>query len=440
MPSTIVMPKTGADATEGKLVRWLKQAGDKVSIGDVVAEIETEKVNMEVESFSSGVLHELLAPEGATLPVGTPIAVVLKDGEAPPALSAAPSGAPPAETAPAPAPMGASPSSAMTTASAERVMPSGQATDGRIKASPIARRLAQEFNLNLAAIPGRGPAGRIVKADVEAAIEAGRGTLVSAAPPASQPAMPPALAQVPAAVAPAASAEPGEQPEGVTIRELTRMQLTTGRRLSESKQQAPHFYITVDVDMAEALKLRALLNEQAAGAFKISVNDLVIKATAWALGQHPRLNASFRDGKLYQYDHVHMSVAMAVEEGLVSPVLRDVDRKSLGQIARESRALIERARAGKLRPDDFAEGTFTVSNLGMYNVDTFVAIINPPQAAILAVGVVSEVPVVRQGQIVVGQIMKATISVDHRAADGAQAAQFLAEVRRALENPLLMAL
>jgi pyruvate dehydrogenase E2 component (dihydrolipoamide acetyltransferase) len=238
----------------------------------------------------------------------------------------------------------------------------------------------------------------------------------------------------------AAAATPAESAAGVTVKDLTRIQLTTGRRLSESKQQAPHFYLTVEVDMAEALKLRATLNEKAGGAFKISVNDLVIKAATWALTRHPGLNASFQNGRLLLYERVHIAVAVAIDEGLVSPVLFDADRKSLGQIARESRALVERARTGKLRPDDLSGGTFTVSNLGMYDMDNFVAIINPPQAAILAVGAVREIPVVREGQIVIGQVMKATLSVDHRAADGAQGAQFLADVRNALESPLLMAL
>jgi pyruvate dehydrogenase E2 component (dihydrolipoamide acetyltransferase) len=221
---------------------------------------------------------------------------------------------------------------------------------------------------------------------------------------------------------------------------LTRIQLTAARRLTESKQNAPHFYLTLEVDMAEALKLRSTLNEQAQGAVKVSVNDLVVKACAWALQQHPNLNSTYRDGKLLLHDRINISVAVALEEGLVSPVIPDVDRKSLGQIARDSKAMIERARAGKLRPEDYADGTFTVSNLGMFDVDTFIAIINPPQAGILAVGAVREVPVVRDGQLAIGQIMKVTLSADHRATDGAQGARFLGDVRRALEKPLLMAL
>ena len=409
---------------------------------------------MEVEAFNPGILHQILAPEGTTLPsVRRSPSCSRKGKRLPPRCrrlagrrgSAAPR--PPRRRACIAAPCCRRcwrPRLQYLAAS------NGHATDGRIKASPIARRMAQEFNLDIAAIAGRGPAGRVVKADVEAAIQAAQGAPAGAVSsgPAAAPVRPTGgqYAACPRRPPPAAVPEPalaasaGESAGRRPIQELTRIQLTTGRRLSESKQQAPHFYITAEVDMAEALALRTTLNEKAGGAFKISVNDLVIKAAAWALGRHPRLNSSFRDGKLYLFDHVHMSVAMAIDDGLVSPVLRNVDRKSLGQIARDSRALIEKARSGKLRPDDLSEGTFTISNLGMFDIDNFIAIINPPQAAILAVGAVRQVPVVRNGEIAVGQIMKATLSVDHRAADGAQAAQFLVDVRNALENPLVMAL
>jgi pyruvate dehydrogenase E2 component (dihydrolipoamide acetyltransferase) len=286
--------------------------------------------------------------------------------------------------------------------------------------------MAQEHNLDLAAIPGRGPGGRVVREDVEAAIAAAQ------AAPAPALAVPtPAEAEVPA---------PQPVAAGVNERPLTRIQLTAARRLAESKQQAPHFYLTIEVDMAEAMRLRKTLNEQAEGQLKISVNDLVVKACAHALTRHPNLNCSYRDGKVLLYDRINVSVAIDTEEGLVSPVIPDADKKSLGQIARESRALIERARAKRLRPEDYADGTFTVSNLGMLDIDTFVAIINPPQAAILAVGAVRQIPVVRDGQLSIGEIMKVTLSADHRATDGAAGARFLADLRRALEKPLLMAL
>jgi pyruvate dehydrogenase E2 component (dihydrolipoamide acetyltransferase) len=472
MPSNILMPKTGADATEAKIVRWLKKEGDRVSRGDVVAEIETEKVNMEVESFGEGTLFRVLAPEGATMEVGKPIAILLKEGEQPPADAAAPTTAPavaaatpevsiadrPLVETPGPAPATAPVRPEPASAPAPQFVPALAATSstagvtngydvldlgGRIKASPLARRLAQEHNLDLRRIQGRGPGGRIVREDIEVAIQQAAPYAPAPMPLAPSPVAPlapaaPAAAPEPAPVA--ATAAPEAVPAGAMVRPLSRVRLTTARRLAESKQTAPHFYITVDVDMAEALKLRATLNEQAGGELKISVNDLVLKASAWALQRHPDLNSSFRDGSLVIHDHINISVAVALEDGLVSPVIPDVDRKSLGQIARESKAMVERARNGKLRAEDYEQGTFTVSNLGMFDVDTFIAIINPPQAAILAVGSVQQVPVVRDGQITIGEIMKATLSADHRATDGAQAARFLADVRRALEKPLLMAL
>jgi pyruvate dehydrogenase E2 component (dihydrolipoamide acetyltransferase) len=431
------MPKTGADETVAKLVRWLKKEGDVVNRGDVVAEIETDKVNMEVEAFGSGTLYRRLMKEGESMDVGKPIAILLKEGEQPPADAPAPAQAAATATQAAPrstAEASARPAPASTVTPASSVLETTAAygrangTDGRIKASPLAKKIAQEHNLDLSAIVGRGPGGRVVRDDVEAAIQAGTGVqlerpAMAGAPPATE-------VQVFEPLAAAASGE----------KALTKIQLTAARRLTESKQNAPHFYLTVDVDMAEALKLRTAFNEQAEGAVKVSVNHLVIKACAWALQRHPNLNSAYRDGKLLMHDRINISVAVALDEGLVSPVIPDVDRKSLGQIARESKAMVERARAGKLRPEDYADGTFTVSNLGMFDIDTFIAIINPPQAAILAVGAVREVPVVRDGQLAIGQIMKITLSADHRATDGAQGARFVADIRRALEKPLIMAI
>jgi pyruvate dehydrogenase E2 component (dihydrolipoamide acetyltransferase) len=449
MPTNVLMPKTGADETVGKLVRWLKKEGDVVSRGDIVAEIETDKVNMEVEAFGAGTLYRILVKEGESSDVGKPIALLLKEGEQPPAdapasgqaaATAAPSETPAkqasAQTAPPDVPVAQTPAApvavpaAPAVATAEPTHSEADGAGGRIKASPLARKIAQEHNLDLRMIAGRGPGGRVVRDDVEAAIQAG-GVTISAAPTAASVAP---VVEAPASEPePAAAAASGEKA-------LTRIQLTAARRLTESKQNAPHFYLTLEVDMAEALKLRGSLNEQAQGTVKVSVNDLVIKACAWALQQHPYLNSTYRDGKLLLHDRINISVAIALEEGLVSPVIPDVDRKSLGQIARDSKAMIARAKAGKLRPEDYADGTFTVSNLGMFDIDTFIAIINPPQAGILAVGAVHEVPVVRDGQLAIGQIMKVTLSADHRATDGASGARFLLDVRRALEKPLLMAL
>ncbi len=449
MPSNVLMPQTGADASEGKIVRWLKQEGDQVDTNDIVAEIETEKVNMEVTAYSSGKLYRILVPEGQSMAVGKPIAILLKEGEQPPADAPAAAQTAPAQSAPAPAkaaPTGSAqadpPAARATTPEPAAAKPAVLAAIGpssgsapsngqtahqageRIKASPLARRLAQEHNLDLAQIPGRGPGGRVVREDVAAAIESG---VAVAAPEAA-----PVEEQAPLAASVGASTG--------TERPLNRIQLTAARRLTESKQTAPHFYLTLEVDMAEALKVRAALNAAAEGEVKISVNDLVVKASAWALQRHPGINSTYRDGKVLLHDRINISVAMATDEGLVSPVVPDVDRKSLGAIARDTRALVERARAGKLRIEDYADGTFTISNLGMFDIETFIAIINPPQAAILAVGAVKKVPVVRDGELAIGEIMKITLSADHRATDGAAGARFLGDIRRALEKPLLMAL
>ena len=435
MPTNVLMPKTGADETHGKLIKWLKNEGDQVSRGDVVAEIETDKVNMEVESFGAGTLYRILVHEGESQEVGKPIAILLKEGEQPPAgVEAKPAG--PAKAA-AGAPAGLTSLSGDVQTSGRAAASGGQLNglSGRVKASPLARKIAGSHDLDLSLIVGRGPGGRVVKSDVEEALAA------AVQVPSAAPSAPPAF-EPPVRPAAQASYEPEPEPVGAGASEksLTRVQLTAAKRMTESKQTAPHFYLTVDVDMAECMKLRADLNEQAAGSVKVSVNDMVVKAAAWALQRHPELNGSYRDGKLVLHDHINISVAVALEDGLVSPIIPDVDRKSLGQIARETKAMVDRARAGKLRGEDYADGTFTISNLGMFGIDTFVAIINPPQAGILAVGAIREVPVVRDGQIAIGSIMKVTLSADHRATDGVRGAQFLSDVRAALEKPLLMAL
>lgn len=430
MPTNVLMPKTGADETHGKLVKWLKQEGDLVTRGDSVAEIETDKVNMDVEAFSDGRLYRILVHEGETEAIGKPIAILLKEGEQPPPEAAPPS--------PAAIPSASSSAPAVSAPAvpepAATVRPDVLA--GRIKASPLAKKIAESHHLDLSRIVGRGPGGRVVKDDVEAALAVATPSTPPVALVAKQPVTAATMVSRPEPEAAPAAADTGATHEVA----LTRMQLTAGRRLTESKQTAPHFYLTVEVDMAEAMVLRSSLNEQAEGSVRVSVNDLVLKAAAWALRQHPTLNAAFHEGKLQLHDHINLSVAIALDDGLVSPVIADVDRKSLGQVARESKALAERARAGSLRPEDYADGTFTVTNLGMFGIDTFVAIINPPQAAILAVGAVRDLPVVRKGEIVAGRMMTLTLSADHRATDGAQGARFLADVRRALERPLLMAL
>lgn len=411
--ANVTMPKLGFDMQEGTLVRWLKQPGDKIERGEPIAEIETDKAVIEVEAFESGVLVKLLVEEGTTVPVGEPIAILdTGDGgaaeepaaeaqpaaEAPAAAEPAKQEAPAPAQAPAPAPTAAQPAAAAPT------------TDGRVKASPLARRLAAEHGVDLRTVAGTGPGGRIVKADVlQAAQQA------------------PAPAAAPVAAVPT--------PEDKII-PMSRMRQTIARRLVESKQQAPHFYVTMAIEMDKAMELRANLNALGDGETKVSVNDMVIKATAIALQKHPGLNVTFDGEAIHVHGAVHMAMAVALDEGLITPVIRDAHAKSLLQIAQESRALAEAARAGGLRPDQYQGGTFTISNLGMFGVEEFSAIINPPQGAILAVSAVQEQPVVRDGELAVGRVMRVTVSADHRVTDGAQVAVFLQELKNVLENPL----
>lgn len=414
MATELTMPKMGFDMTEGKLAQWLKNIGDPVKRGESVAEIETDKVNIEVESPADGVLRGTFLEPGTTVPVGTLIGVIGKADEAidvdtlrtraggvsAPATEAAPQAA---ETAPAAA-----------AASAQG--------DGRIKASPLARRMAQESGLSLAELSGTGPGGRIVKRDVDAAMASAR-----AAAPAPMPAAAPRPA-APAVLAPALlTAE--------TV-PLTKLRQTIARRMTASKQQLPHFYITTEIDMAEAMALRAKLNTLVGDEGKISVNDMVVRAAALALTHFPNLNATFAETAIRRHGEVNMGIAVALDEGLITVVVRDADRKPLAQIARESKDIVSRARSGKARVDELQGSTFTISNLGMFDVENFGAIINPPEAAIVAVGSVMDVPVVKDGQIVPGKRMKATISADHRVTDGAEAARFMQMLKRYLEEPL----
>ncbi len=405
MAYRVTMPQLGYDMTEGAVARWRKREGEPVQRGEVIAEIETDKATVELEAFASGVLRKILLPEGQQVPVGTLIAVIaepdepiddiLKEAGAPPAPAA-----PPQAEAPAPAPKEAP----------EEV---------RVKATPVARRLAEELGIDLRQVKGTGPEGRITREDVEAFAARLREQQAAAAA-APRPETPPA----PPAAAPEAVEEP-----------LSRMRQTIARRMTESKQQAPHFYVTVEVDMTEAMRLREQLNAQLEEDARLSVNDLIIKAVAKALVKFPRLNSAFAGDRLRVFKAVNIAMAVATPDGLLAPVVHDAAGKSIFQIARETKELARRAREGRLRADDQVGGTFTVSNLGMYNVESFSAIINPPNAAILATGSVQRRPVVRGGQIMAADIMKATISVDHRVTDGAEAAQFLGEFKRLLENP-----
>jgi len=409
MISEVVMPQMGADMTEGTIVRWLKNESEPVERGEIIAEIETDKANVEIEAFESGVFRKVLVGEGATVSVGTVIAVIASPEEdlsqyegaavaAKPAVAAAAEARPPA-------------------AAAKPAQPPAQAaapapTNGRVRASPVARKLAQEKGIDLAQLRGSGPDGRIVRRDVEAAIERGP------AAPAGAPAPPMAAAAGPPQVVP-----------------MSRIRQTIARRMSQSKREAPHYYITLDIDMTEAERIRRQLNEAVDGYPHVSVNDLIVKASAIALARHPIFNTWFVEGEVRQHQAINVCIAIALEEGLIAPAILDCQSKTLAQIAEASRSLAERARSGALKPEEYSGGTFTISNLGMYDIESLIAIIQPPQTAILGVGSVRETPVVRDGQVTVAQLMKVALSADHRVTDGAQGAQFLNEIRRFLESP-----
>ncbi len=399
----VIMPKMGDAMTEGKLLRWIKQQGDTVKKGEPIAEIETDKVNVDIEAEWDGVLVRLVAGAGDVVPVGSPIAVIARPGEqidaSAPARSAAPGGVAPA----GPAPAAHSPRPAAAQAAPDAA--------GQVRASPLARRLAEQHAISLESITGTGPQGRITEGDVEAAVSA------RAATPAAGP-------------APA-----GPTPAGARDVALTRMRQTIARRMTESKQTTPHIYLTTSVKMDTAMDVRRELNERLGPERKISVNDLVVKAAALALVKYPNLNASFVGNAIRHPGEININVAVSLPDGLISPVLHHCDRKPLWQIAQEAKALAERARAGHLKPDDLTGGTFTVSNLGMFDVDVFAAIITPPQAAALAVASAKPQAVVKDGRVEVATIMQLTLSSDHRVTDGAESAQFLREVRQLLENP-----
>ncbi|OUN00719.1 MAG: hypothetical protein BAA04_08655 [Firmicutes bacterium ZCTH02-B6] len=433
------MPQMGFDMQEGTLVRWLKQPGDQVQRGEAIAEVETDKAVVEIESFHTGVVKELLVAEGTTVPVGTPIAVIDAGDEADTAQAeteatprpAAP--ADPAVAAPAPGmPAHAGAATGPAAVAPASVAPSPRVQDGtrRPKASPLARRLASEYGVSLQGIVGSGPGGRIVKQDVLAAVTAMRSEASGAAAAPMAPATAPVGPAAPAPAVPVSAAQGSD-----ALVPMSRMRQTIARRMAESKQQAPHFYVTMAIEMDQAMALREQL-KQLPDVPPVSVNDLILKATAIALTRHPRLNSSLEGDAIRVHGAVHLAMAVALEEGLITPVIRDCHNKSLVEIAREARELAEAARAGRLKPEQYQGGTFTVSNLGMFGVEEFAAIINPPQAAILAVGAVTEQPVVRNGQLAVGRIMRATVSADHRVTDGAQVALFLQDLKAILENPL----
>jgi len=448
----VTMPRLSDTMEEGTISSWLKHPGDQVRKGDVIAQIETDKATMDLTAFEAGTLQEILAPEGSTVAIGKPVARIGSG-----AASSAPAQAPPSsgKTPPTPAPAEAAPPAAAETGSqqpqtrearenvaespeptaspsaptaVERQAVSAPAADGKVRASPMARHMAAEHGLDLARINGSGPQGRVIRADVEAALSA---------PPREAVAAPPGeMATAAAPPTPQAPPAPGADDERVP---LSQMRRTIARRMAESTRTIPHFFLTTVVDATEMGILRKQINEQAAEAgIKVTFNDMVVKGVALAIRKVPEVNVSFAEDSLIVHKRVHIGVAVATDRGLIVPVLRDVDQKSLGQIAHETRDLAERANAGKLQPPDYSGGTFTVSNLGMFGVEQFNAVINPPECAILAVGAIVREPAERAGEIVLRDRMKLTLSVDHRALDGAIGARYLQALKALLEKPMLL--
>ncbi len=415
MADIVIMPKLGFDMAEGTLVRWVRQVGEPVAKGEVLAEIETDKATVEVESGFSGVVRQHVVEAGTSVPVGSPIAVIGTADE-----SIAPA------TLTRPGPAGGSPEvkpgvAAGAAALATPVVPEpSAATPVRVNASPLARRMASESGLNLSGVRGSGAGGRITRKDVQAARGAPMARPAAAAIPGA--------AIAPLSFAPLATAEDRRVP-------LSRLRKAIGRRMTNAKQQAPHFYVTHEYRVEALASVRAQANAYLPDDEKLSVNDFLVRAVALCLRDFPNLNGSLAEETVIQHGERNIGVAVAVEGGLLTVVVRQADRKPLRLIAQETREMVARARAGKVRPTDVEGSTFTVSNLGMFEVEHFVAIINPPEAAILAVGSVTQVPVVEEGSVRVGMRMKATLSADHRVSDGAEAARFLQALARYIENP-----
>lgn len=410
MAETINMPKLGFDMAEGLLVRWVKQVGENINKGDVLAEIETDKATVEVESSASGVVLQHIVDQGSVVPVNAPIAVVGAAGEVirnqSPVVSEKKADEKPAvQTQEKPAPV------ASTSSSSDA---------GRIKASPLAKKIAREKNINLASVQGTGPNGRISRKDVEAAL-AGDGQLTVGSGQRLQPSTTNYQTTV----------------EDKTI-PTTKLRQAIGRRLVESKTTIPHFYVTHEYKMEAVMDMRKQINAYLPDNEKVSVNDFIVKAVSLTLRQFPNLNAALKGNEIVQFGHVNVGVAVTVPGGLMTVVVKDADQKPLRQISAEVKAMAGRAREGKVKPEDVDGSTFSTSNLGMYDVEEFIAIINPPEAAILAISSAREVPVAEGGQIKAGWRMKATISVDHRISDGAEAAQFMQALAEFIENPVRM--
>ncbi|MEP2776959.1 MAG: dihydrolipoamide acetyltransferase family protein [Luteolibacter sp.] len=436
MSVNIEMPKLSDTMTEGTLIKWHKQVGDTVEIGDILAEVETDKATMEMEAFDEGTITEIRVQEGDKAEIGGVLAVLDGDGSG---ESAAPAQA--AESSPSPA---AAAPAAESKSSAPAPAPAASSDGSRVKASPLARKVAGELGVDISGLSGTGPAGRIVAADVEKASSGGAKTSsqASAAAGLAAAAKSKSIGAPASAPAPAAAAIQPVAKEGDERIELSSMRKIIASRLLTSKQTIPHFYLHVEVDAGPLMALRKQVNEQSEKTHgnKYSVNDFILKATINAAETVPAINASFAGDHIVQFKHVGLSVAIAVEDGLVTPVIKEAESKSLLAISRAVKDFAVRAKDKKLKPNEFDGGTITVSNLGAWGIDSFDAIVNPPQAAILSVGGAIQKPVVKDGQVVPGLRMNIGLSADHRVVDGAVAATFLAEVKKLIENPALMLL
>ncbi|HEX8670414.1 MAG TPA: pyruvate dehydrogenase complex dihydrolipoamide acetyltransferase [Longimicrobium sp.] len=441
MATKVYMEALSPTMEEGRISTWLKNEGDEVKEGDVLAEVETDKATMELVARGSGVLRKRMIGDGDTANVGVVIAVIgaadedvsafTGGGDAPAAPAKAPEAAAPAPAAPEPAapqaeeapaaPAAPAPAAPAPAAQAESAAPAGG--DGRVKASPLARRMAADVGVDVGSMRGSGPGGRIVRRDVEAAMQAGGAQ--------QQPAQPQAAAPAPQ---PQAAA-----PAGGRDVPVSQMRKAIAKRLSMSSGPVPHFYLTVEIDMGEAVKMRARINERfAADGVKVSPNDLVIRAVAGALRRHPWVNASWQGDTIRMNDRVNIGVAVAVEEGLITPVIFDADRKGVTEISREVKELAGRAREKKLKPEEYTGSTFSISNLGMFGIEEFTAVLNPPEAAILAIGASVDKVVAVDGEMQIRPRMRVTLTCDHRVIDGATGAEFLRTFKSYLEDPMLM--
>ena len=436
----VIMPKMGDAMEEGTLLKWLKAVGDEVAEGDALAEIETDKVTLELEAQEGGFLTNTLVEEGAVVPIGESVATIgTQDevGQGAPAPAATPEEKPeevPAEAEQVPASSAdqEAEEAAPAQPAAKRGESEQQVVDRkpgeRVRASPLVKRLAQRHGIDLTQVAGSGPGGRIINADIQPYVSGEKTapkTAVAEAPaPATAPSPPPS-----------ATPTKGERVG------MPRIKRTTGKRMAESKLGIPHYYVTSNVNMSPALAFRKQVNASLGeDGGRVSVNDLIVKAAALALRDNPNVNRTFVDGELYQQESIDVNIAIAIDGGLIAPFVPGADQKSLGAISRLTKDLGRRAREGDLTPEEYQGGTFTISNLGMFDVDEFIAVINPPQVAILAIGSVQELAVVENGGVVSGHRMKITLSADHRALDGAEVATFLQSVKKYLENPMLLAL